>query len=196
MSLSLSDFLHLARFTLSNPREGAKRIMALDLPRDVLWSALALMVVVSTILTHAGALVMPSTDALMVQYLYSPLLTGMVQAGLLVIMVFSVFWIGRAMGGTGRFQDVLVLVIWLQFIMVCVQVFQTVVVLVSPAIAALIGVASVALFFWLLTQFTAVVHGFQSLVTVFVMILASAFGVIFGLSMILAIISIAVPGGG
>jgi hypothetical protein len=49
------------------------------------------------------------------------------------------------------------------------------------------------LFLWLLTNFTAVLHGFSSLFMVFLMILVSGFGIAFGLSLILTLIGVTVP---
>ena len=50
------------------------------------------------------------------------------------------------------------------------------------------------LFFWLLTNFVAELHGFGSLVQVFLMIILSIISIAFVLSVVLSIIGIAVPG--
>jgi hypothetical protein len=120
--------------------------------------------------------------------------TAFIQLLLLVVMVFAIFWIGRAMGGTGSFEEAILLVAWLQFIMVCLQVIQAVALMFFPGVVvALIGMAGVALFLWLLTNFVAVLHGFSSLFQVFIMILVSAFAIAFGLSIILTLIGVTVP---
>lgn len=195
MDFSLTNLLRLARHTAANPRDGARQVLDLNLPRDVLWKMLVLTVIISTFLTHVGVLLIPDATQMMSEVIGSPLLTGVVQAGLLAVMVCCVHWIGRAMGGTGAFDDALALVIWLQFIMVCVQVIQTALLPVAPTVAGLLGIASIVLFFWLLTHFVAFIHGFTSLPWVFVTIVAAIFGVVFGLSLILALISFSVPGG-
>jgi hypothetical protein len=56
------------------------------------------------------------------------------------------------------------------------------------------GIAALALFLWLFVNFVAVLHGFPSLLLVFVGIVVSAFAVVFGLSLILALIGVTVPG--
>jgi Yip1 domain len=122
-----------------------------------------------------------------------PAATGFIQLALLVVMVFAVFWIGRAMGGTGSFEESILLVAWLQFVMVCLQVVQTGVLLVSTTIAEIFGLLGIVLFLWLLTNFVAVLHGFTSLFKVFVMILVSAFGIAFGLSILLTLIGVTMP---
>ena len=97
------------------------------------------------------------------------------------------------MGGTGSFEEAVLLMAWLQFIMICVQAVQAVALLVLPPLAGLIGIAGLFLFLWLLTNFVAVLHGFSSLIKVFLMILASAFGIAFGLSILLMLIGVTVP---
>ena len=58
-----------------------------------------------------------------------------------------------AFGGTGRFEEALTLVVWLQFIFICVQILQLLAVLVVPPVAGLITLLAVGLFFWLLVNF-------------------------------------------
>jgi len=193
--LNLSYLLPMAVETVKDPRAVANRLMALNLPRDALWQSLALVVVVSILLAEIGAIFMGGLpDAAEGSVFISPLRMGLIQLSLLVMMVFAIFWIGHAVGGGGRFQDGLAMVVWLQFCMVCLQVVQTVALLVIPALAWVIGVFGLVMFLWLLTHFIAVVHGFQSLAKTFVMIVVSSFGFAFGLSIILALIGVSIPG--
>ena len=97
------------------------------------------------------------------------------------------------MGGTGSFEETILIVAWLQFVMICLQVVQTGVLLLSTPVAEIFGLLGILLFLWLLTNFVAVLHGFSSLFQVFVMILVSAFGIAFGLSMILTLIGVTMP---
>lgn len=195
MSLTLNDLLRLAMESVRDPREGARRVTEAGLPRDARWQALLLVVVVSVLLGQFSAVIAPGgADVLMAPFLANPLATALVQLGLVAIMVYAVYWIGRAMGGTGSFEDTILLIAWMQFIMICVQVVQTVALILIPPVASLIGLLGLGLFFWLLTNFVAELHGFESLGKVFLMILVSIVGIAFGLSLILSLIGIAVPG--
>jgi hypothetical protein len=98
------------------------------------------------------------------------------------------------MGGQGGFDGSLALVAWLQFVMVCIQVLQTVALLIAPVIGNLIGLFGLILFLWMLTSFVAVLHGFRSLAQVFVMIIVSTFGLIFLLSILLMIFGVRIEG--
>ncbi len=191
MTLTLNSLLGMAWRTVKNPREGATEVLALGVPREALWSALALVVVLSILFAHVTALLVTGDTGTGMPV--GPAATGFIQLALLVIMVFAVFWIGRAMGGRGSFEESILLVAWLQFIMVCLQVLQAAVLILLAPLAGLIGLLGIALFLWLLTNFVAVLHGFPSLIKVFLMILVSAFGIAFGLSLILTLIGVTVP---
>ncbi len=187
----------LIRESLSDPRNAARRIIALDLPAPVLWQALVLVVVLSTIAAQVSSLLLAGPAArgeALLPFAESPLLVGIVQGGILVIMVFAVHWIGRSFGGAGRMEDSIAAVTWLQFLLVCLQVVQLFVGFVSPALSGLVGLAGIVFFFWLLTQFVMAVHEFESAAMVFVMIVVSLLAIVFALSLVLTLLGFAVPG--
>lgn len=192
MTLTLNALLAMAWRTVRNAREGAEEVLSLGVPREALWTALLLVVVLSILLAQATSLLFTGTPS-MGGLPIGPVPAGLVQLLLMIVMIFAIFWIGRAMGGSGSFEEAILLVVWLQFIMVCLQGVQAFALLVMPPLAGLIGVFGLVLFLWLLTNFIAVLHGFNSLVQVFLMVLVSAFGIAFGLSLILTLIGVAMP---
>jgi len=198
MTWTLKDLLAMVVETIRNPREGAATLLNFAPGRGVIWQMLALVVVLSVLMAHATALLFasPGAEIFAGPLHLSPILTGVVQGSLLVIMVFATYWIGKAFGGTGSFEETLLLLTWLQFVLVVLQVVQTLSLLVLPPLAPIIGMLAMVLFFWLLTNFVAILHGFTSLGLVFVGILLSAFAVVFGLTIILTLIGITVPGMG
>ncbi len=195
MMPSIGTFFSQAWASLRQPRDVARWVMSFDLPRFARWEALLLVVVLSTLFAQLTVSIaaQPETIAFF-QVLMNPWMMGIVQLSVLVIGVFAIFWIGRAMGGKGEFGNAIVLVAWLQFCMVCLQLVQTTFMFVFPPIASLIGLAGFVVFFWLLCNFIAELHGFQSLPQVFVMVIVSMIGLVFGLSLILSLIGIAMPG--
>lgn len=195
MNPTLPDLMRLAFETVRAPRDGARRVLDVALPREARWQALAAIVIVSVLLSQVTGLLAPGgTDILMSAMLANPVASAVIQLGLMVVMVFSVYWIGRAMGGQGSFDGTILLMAWMQFIMVMLQVAQTLSLILVPPLAGLIGILGLGLFFWLLTNFVAELHGFGSLVQVFLMIILSIIGIAFVLSVVLSIIGIAVPG--
>ncbi|MDJ0629829.1 MAG: Yip1 family protein [Rhodobacter sp.] len=195
MTLDLPSLLRLAWGSVRAPRDGARAVMRSDMPRGARWEALLLVVVVSVILGQISTYLMPAqVDSFFAPFVNNPVMAGIVQMSLTVIMVFAVFWIGRAMGGSGGFGDAILLIAWMQFILICLQVIQFAAMILLPPLASLIGVAGFVLFFWLLTNFVAELHGFNSLGKVFVMVIASILGMAFALSLLLSIVGIAIPG--
>jgi len=190
--LSLGPLLRMARDTVTNPREGAETVLSLGLPRQALWLSFALVVVLSMILGDILYLMagVSQDGPLTGPLVGSPVVMGLLQAALLFLMAHAITRIGRAFGGNGRFEEALTLVVWLQFIFLCVQVVQLAAVLVVPPIAGLITILALGLFLWLLVNFIATVHGFTSLGMVFVMTILSGFGIVFVLSLILTMLGI------
>ena len=195
MTLTLQNVLAMARRTVSNPREGAEEVLALGVPRDALWTVLLLVVVLSIILGHITTLLLSSTSDVPISGLIAnPLATGVLQFALLIVMILGIHYVGRAFGGMGSMDEAILLMSWLQFIMVCVQVIQTFFLLFIPPLASLVGFAGLILFMWLLTNFISVIHGFRSLGQVFAMILVTMFGFAFALAILLTIFGVSVDG--
>ncbi|NJR43059.1 MAG: hypothetical protein HC767_10775 [Akkermansiaceae bacterium] len=83
-------------------------------------------------------------------------------------------------------NDALLVVVWLQVLMLGLQLLQVLLLLISPVLAAVVGLAGIVLFLWLLTNFVAELHGFQSLLAVFGAIVLTGFAVAFLFVFILA----------
>lgn len=186
--MNLGHLLRLARETISNPREGAATILDLHLSVPALRIAFALVVVLSMLLGELVVLVTP--PPLEGAMSLSPVTLGLVQAAFLFVIAHAITLIGRWFGGTGSFEGALSLLIWMQFIFLCVQVLQLLAIMILPPIAGLITILALGLFFWLLVNFIATLHGFTSLGMIFVITILSAFGIIFGLSLILTLLGI------
>ena len=181
--------------TVQNPRDGLRGLTSLGLDRSHLWQALVIVVILSAILAQVDAMVLGLPGIPIGPNVFVPPWTAaLMQFAGLVLIVFAVFWIGRAVGGEGAFEDAIVAVVWLQFVMVCLQIIQSLLYIVIPPMGSLLAIFGIGLFFYLLTQFVAEVHGFESLWRVFFMILMALFGISFGLMILLSLIGITVPG--
>lgn len=195
MTVSLTPLIRMARDTVSDPREGARRVLAMRVPEGILWQALLLVVVLSVLLTSVGELIVPAPmDPLFPVFAANPLFTAVVQGGLLVVMVYAIHFIGRGLGGRGDFAGALALTVWLQCIMMLLQVAQTLCLILLPPVAGLIGLFGIGLFFWLLSHFVAVLHGYGSVLRTFFGILAWMVGIIFAISLLMSLLGITLQG--
>jgi len=192
--LSLGGLLRLARDTVSNPREGAATVLSFAPERAAIWLMFALVIVLSLLLREIVAIFtdFPTDGPILGPMQSSPAILGLVMAGFLLVTIHAVHRIGEFFGGTGSFEEAALLVIWLQFILICVQVIQIATLFILPPVAGLITIAAIALYIWLLVNFIAVLHGFTSLGMVFVATLMSAFALLFAFSLVLSILGLGV----
>jgi len=191
---TLTSLLILARDTVRDPKTGARRVLSLPLPPRAAWDGLALVLLVSLILGYLTTMLLGvPADPLLPGFAPSPLRAAVVQGGALLVMIGAIYGVGRMMGGTGTLEGTVRLTAWLQFIMLLLQVVQTVFLLILPGVAGLIGMLSIGLMLWLLTNFIAVLHGFRSLGAVFVMILVTTFALSFVLVFLLMLFGVSLP---
>ncbi|WP_375261312.1 YIP1 family protein [Palleronia sp.] len=194
-TLNLGTLVRLAAETVRAPQETFAALRSLNLPRQTLWEALLLVVVISVILAELGNLILVAftpvaSDA--PQFL-SPFAFGVLQFVILALSVVLIDRIGRGMGGQGRPEDAILAVTWLQFVMICLQIVQTLFLFILPGVAALILIGGLVLFLYLLTAFVIELHGFASHGRVFAMILVVMVGVALGFSFILTLLGVTVP---
>jgi len=194
--LTLGNLLRLARETVSNPREGAATVLSFAPERQALWLMFALVIVLSLLLREFVAVFagFPLDGPITGPMQGSTLMLGLVMAGFLYLTMHAVHRIGQFFGGTGSFEETALLVIWLQFILICLQVIQiaALFILPWPWLAGLITIVAIALYVWLLVNFIAVLHGFTSLGMVFVATLLSAFALLFAFSLVLSLLGLGV----
>lgn len=186
MDTSFSALAALIRETIASPQDGARTVMRANLSRQARWEALALVIVLSAILSQIAAFLVAGESAAPA----GPMQAALVQAIALGLTIGGMHVIGRAMGGQGSLPDAVILVAWLQAVMVVAQAVQVVTLVILPPVSVLIGLLSMVLFLWLLTNFIAVLHGFESLGKVFGGIVLSAFGLAVILVIVLNILGI------
>jgi len=169
----IKDLLQGVIMTLRSPRAGARQIMQLDISRRQGWEILLLIAIlsagfayISVALSSARANLGPDFPAPM-----APIALAFAQLTVMAIMVFTIYYVGRAAGGSGTLDQTLLLVSWMQFILICLQVVQIVATVVFPLLAVLIGIAGLVVLFLLLTVFVAELHGFRSMTGVFLSVL-------------------------
>lgn len=159
--LTLSGLWRHTRDTIRAPQEAAQAILALNLPRNVLWLGLALVITLSTLLASAVLLMVPMPEA--GAGVPMPVVMGIVQAVFLVLVSLGIAVIGARFGGKGDFDGALALMVWLQAVFLVVQAFQIAAIAIGLSVLAdIVSLASIPLFFWLMAQFVTVLHGFSS----------------------------------
>lgn len=194
MSTTVAHLTALLRETITDPRGAAARVIALGVPRPLLWQALAAVVILGMLETYIqDALLPPGVDSLMTVFSDAPLMTTAIAFAATAAMVHAIHRVGRLFGGTGDLDGALAVSVWLQSVMLVFNFIQIVLMLLAPPLAALMGAVNLGLFLWLMTSFVATLHGFRALFPVFVMILVTGAMLGFAFFFILTMTGLIVP---
>ncbi|MBM3605456.1 MAG: YIP1 family protein [Alphaproteobacteria bacterium] len=163
--MTFDDFKALSRQTLREPEQAAHRLIAQGWPLSARWMALVAAVSVSGVLAFISTMLFPVPEG-EVPPLFSmsqqPLALAGMQLAAIVMGAGLMTAVGRMFGGHGRFEDALLLTVWIEVMLLLVQAVQIVLSLALPALAGVLGILAVALFLWLTVQFTKALHGFTS----------------------------------
>lgn len=177
--------------TLTDPEAAARSLIALRLPDQARWLALALVSVLTVLVMRLTLMVTPPVPlSPFGGVMYHPVSGFLIQAVTILLLALAMARVGSWFGGGGRFADALVLSVWLEFLMVLVGGAQLVLLLTAPALTLVLAIAAVGLFVWTLVRFTAALHGFTNLWAVFAGIVGTflALAILFaGLTVMLGI---------
>ncbi|CAM3269082.1 Yip1 family protein [Paracoccus nototheniae] len=187
--MTFDDFRTLVRQTLRNPEQAAHWLIGQGWPMQVRWMALMLAVSVSGLLAYASTLLfpVPEGEAVAVFAISSqPLVLAGLQLIAIVLGAALMAGVGRLFGGQGRFEDALLLTVWIEVMLLIVQAAQIVLSLALPALAGILGILAIALFLWLTVQFTKALHGFTSAPKVLLVMFATLLVMGFVLSFFMA----------
>ena len=187
--MNLTDFLNSARFTLREPRRAARMILDLRLPLSVWWTAMVLISVLSTLLLSLDLSLMPPPDDVAAAVpTMGPLVLAALVIGVQALGAYLMAKVGQWAGGRGQFDEALRLTVWMQAVLMVVQVAQVLAMATLPLLADVVGFVGLGLSMWLMVNFVAELHGFRSLFKVFAGIIAVSFAMVIALSVVLAVL--------
>lgn len=184
-----NDLKALLLLTLRDPAQVARLLIGLGLPMSTRWMALVLAVSVSGLLAWIAGQIAPVPAEMRSPFsdaVSQPLSMAGMQLAAVVIAAGLMSGVGRLFGGHGRFEDALLLTVWIEVVLLVIQTLQILLMLILPALASMLGVIAIVLFFWLTVQFTKELHGFISGFKVLVGLFATAIALGFVLSIMAA----------
>lgn len=186
--MNFDDFKALVVLTFRNPEAAAKALLAWGWPVPARWMALLIAVSVSAMLAWLSSQLFPLPEGApsVLSVTAQPMAMAGVQLVAVVAAAALMAGVGRLFGGQGRFEDALLLTIWIEVVLLLVQLAQIAASLVLPPLSGFLGIIAIAVFLWLTVQFTKALHGFRSSGRVLLGIIATAFLAGFVLSLIVA----------
>ncbi len=157
-----TDWRDLALTSITDPASAARSLLNLTLPREAIWTALILVAVLNTMLFTLSNVLAPGPSPLPGLFDAPTVYLGFVFFGL-VMVIYAIFWVGRAVGGEGSLLDVMVLIVWLQGLRVVVQAVALVLLLIMPLLSGLLVIAAAIVGVYILVNFVNQAHRFESL---------------------------------
>lgn len=191
--MTFNDFKALIGLSFRDPQAAARDLMAQGWPIQARWMALLAAVSVSALMASLAAVLFgpPASEgsepAMLAQ---QPMVLAAMQMGAIVLAAGLMAGVGRMFGGHGRFEDALLLTVWIEVLLLVVQAVQLVLSLVLPGVAGIFGLLAIALFLWLTVQFTKALHGFHSTPKVVLGLIGTVFVTGFVLSLFAAALGI------
>ncbi|WP_270918203.1 YIP1 family protein [Parasedimentitalea psychrophila] len=177
----------LVMMTLTSPAQAARSILSVPWPRQLLWSAMVLAIALNAIIYSAQEILFPLPSEVVFPRL-SPLGYFAVVLVLQVVFVFALQASGRWLGGQGKFDELLAVVVWLQLLQVALQLAMTVLFLVAPSLAGILNLAATLFGLFIFSRFINEVHQLQSIWRAFGALLMASIIIALALSFLLGLV--------
>ncbi|SPF80667.1 YIP1 family protein [Pseudoprimorskyibacter insulae] len=170
------------------PRAVADWLIRLQLPRNTVLLAFALVVVLNTLLT--GITLLGDPMAALAGPLAAPWVMAVVFALMVLIFAACIASIGRMMGGQGRFDQILLMLTWMQALRILVQIAVLIVAFISPGLALIGAFVASLLGIWIFLNLVDVVHAFGSLLKTLGVVFLGFIGMAVALMVVVPMIGI------
>lgn len=195
MTLDFQTWMRAVWTSIMEPSDSARKVVGMNVPRDVLWTALALIAVLNVILLAVLQMISPTPIAFQQSaFSLSPFAYVAIIGVFLTLFVGGTFYVGRLLGGVGTLTATLAIIVWFQSISLTLEAIQLLLVLISPAIASIFGMLSLGALIWCFVNFINVLHEFENLGKAIVAIALSLISTAMVAGIILAILGVGPQG--
>lgn len=195
MTINFQTWMRAVWLSIMEPSKMAERAIGLNLPREALWTGLALVAVLNVVLLSLLQLLSPAPIAFEDQvFALSPFAYVAIVGAFLAMLVGGTFYVGKMMGGVGSFAATLTIIVWFQTVSLTLEAVQLALVLISPAVASLFGMLSLGALIWCIVNFVNVLHGFESLGKALAVIVLALIGTALCAGIVLAIFGVGPAG--
>ncbi len=189
-----AQLIELFWMTIRDPSRAASILRQIHMDRQVSWLILLLAITLNTLTYFASIPLLGVPAELAFPLLTKPYLVFLMLGITTVIFVFAFYWVGRALEGKATFDTILLMVGWLQYMRLAIQVGSLVLMLVSPGISQIFVMAAGIYGLWVVVNFLKQAHGFETLGKAVAVLIFSALGMTVGLSVLLSLCATTVIG--
>jgi hypothetical protein len=195
MTLTFQSWMQAVWTSIMEPSESARKVIAMEVPKQALWTGLALVAVLNVVLLSSLQLVSPPPEGVADGgFVLSPFSYAMIIGVFLVLFVLGVQAVGRFFGGTGTQEATLAIIVWFQAVSLTLETVQVVLVLISPVIGSLFGLLSLGVLLWVFVNFVNVLHTFDNIAKAIITILLALVLTALGAGLVLAALGIGPSG--
>lgn len=189
MTTRAGQFWPLMVETITAPQRAARALQKLQPQSQAIWLALCLATVLSVLVAALSQLIVPLPPELAEQAVkISPFAFAILSMAGLLMVAFTVHWTGVSLGGQGSLEDCIAAIVWLQFLLVFLNLAEILLALASPVLGGASALATMAIILWALVNFVDVVHDFSSRAKAAGVLLVSFVGVGIGIGVMLTLI--------
>ena len=192
--MTRDELIAMGVLTIKTPALAAHQLMALQVPRRVLWLALALMAVLNALIYAAVTVARPPVPA-QVAFFPSPFVYLVIISLGLFALVWTIYLVGRWMGGTGSLDEVLVLLTWMQALRVVSQMAMMVVMMFSSILSLMASFTVFILGIWIGLHFVNEGHRLGSMSRAAGVLVGAGVVTLMGVSFLLSLVALPFVGG-
>jgi hypothetical protein len=188
-----TNFPQLAILTLRDPASAAEVVLNWRMPKEAVWTAVALVSVIITMLSTLSNMIFP-VPAPLSALVANPFMYFVIAAGGFIATVHAIYWTGRMMGGQGDINDLMVLLLWLQALRAAAQVGVLILLVLAPVLASFLVLFVAAATLWVFVHFISIGLQLNSILRALVVLIVGALALIAGMSFLLSLIGISAVG--
>ncbi|MBL4811385.1 MAG: hypothetical protein JKX69_03270 [Rhodobacteraceae bacterium] len=191
----IEHLVALLRQSISAPTQAIRSIIGLGLPRNELFAAMVLVTALSTIVAALTGdlviMVMPDGELITA----SVFTFAVVNVSILTIMAFALDMVGRAFGGKGNLDGALIVSIWWQLLSLIAGIALLGADVILGDASWLLRVGVYGLLFWCFLSYISEIHGFNSLLAAFGVVVVALIAIAFGMTILLGFIRMMMASG-
>lgn len=184
MTLTWKDLFLL---TIRAPGEAAQLVLGTHMARRDIYMALIAGAALNAVITGLSLLIFP-LPAGWPGFIANPISYFVISAGGLALFAHIVTWSGRAMGGHGEVDDLMKLMVWLQYVRVVLQAGGLALSVAVPVLAGIYSLVVTGISLWIVLHFIQAGHRLAGLGNAAVVLFITFVGLIVSLSLLLAIL--------
>jgi hypothetical protein len=178
-----------------NPATAARQALDWRLGLGNMWMALALVAVLNVLMLALLQAASPMPVMAQGGMMLTPFSYAMIITIFLFLLVYTIYHVGRMMGGQGTVEDSLTVIVMFQSISVALEAVQVLLVVISPQIASIFGLVSLAVLIRCMVNFVNVMHSFDSLGKSLATMIFAVIGTALIAGIVLTVLGIAPTGG-